>query len=109
MDEIGRIGAQQHELAMSEVEDAHHAGNDAEAENHKHDDRPEAQHFKDGVQRAFHSVPPAPALGRACRTLKDIRNYLLRFWYAGDDGVVRFRMERIAADVEAFHLRVADF
>ena len=58
MDKIGRIGAQQHKLAMSKVEDAHHAGDDAEAENHKHDDRPEAQHFKDGVQCAFHSAPP---------------------------------------------------
>jgi len=69
MDDIGRIGAEQHKLAMSKVEDARHAGDDAEAENHKHDDRPEAQHFKDGVRRTFHGVPPATEPGRARRPL----------------------------------------
>src|SRR6202045_205303 len=69
MDEIGRIGAQQHKLAMSEVEDAHHAGDDAEAENHKHDDRPEAEHVKNGVKRTFHGVPPAAGASPGCRSL----------------------------------------
>src|SRR5262249_27335408 len=59
VNEIRGVGTEQHELAMGEVEDAHHAGDDAESEHDEDDDGPEAQDFESGVQRAFHAASPA--------------------------------------------------
>src|SRR3981189_3984174 len=69
IDDIGRMGAEQRKLAMSKVEDAHHGGDDAEAENHKREDRLDAEPLKDGVRRTFHGVPPATEPSRAGRPL----------------------------------------
>jgi hypothetical protein len=63
VDEIGDVGAEQHELAMGEVEDAHHAGDDAEAQHDEDDDGPEAQDFENGVERAFHAGDLPEAAG----------------------------------------------
>src|SRR5262244_2064886 len=41
---------------MGEVEDAHHAGDDAESQHYEDNDGSEAQDFEGGVQRAFHAL-----------------------------------------------------
>src|SRR5262249_32011281 len=56
VNEIRGVGAEQNELAMGEVEDAHHAGDDAESQHYEDNDGPAAQDSEGGVQRAFHAL-----------------------------------------------------
>src|SRR5262249_33342583 len=63
VNKICDIGAEQHELAMGEIEDAHHARDNAEPQDHEDDDGPESQNFEGGVQHAFHAVSPAGKIG----------------------------------------------
>ena len=46
VDEIGDVGAKQDEFALGEVEDAHHAGDDAKPQDDQDDDRTETQYLE---------------------------------------------------------------
>ena len=52
--EIDGVGAEQHEFAMGEVEDAHHAGDDAEAEHDQHHHRGEGGDVEREFDREIH-------------------------------------------------------
>ena len=60
VDDIGDIGAKQDELALGEVEDAHHAGDDPEPQHDQDDDRAETQDLEQCDEQIIHSVSPAP-------------------------------------------------
>src|SRR5215469_5802096 len=48
---------------MGEVENAHHAGDDAKTQHHEDDDCPEAQDFKDGTEHGLHAASPVTDTG----------------------------------------------
>ena len=76
VNEVDGVGAEQHELSVRELEDAHHSCDDADSQHHEDHDGPEAQDFEGGVQRAFDAVLPAGGL----------RWPGCRWWSARQDG-----------------------
>ena len=60
VDDIGDVGAKQDELALREVEDAHHAGDDPEPQHDQDDDRAETQDLEQCDEQIIHAVSPAP-------------------------------------------------
>ena len=53
--QVHGIGAEQDELAMSEIENAHHAGDHTEAEHHQHEDGAEKrEHVEDDADDVLH-------------------------------------------------------
>src|ERR1700675_4462302 len=57
--EVGDIGTQQNELALREVEDTHHAGDDAEPKDDQNHDRAETQYLETRDDQISHGLPPA--------------------------------------------------
>ena len=45
--DVGRVGAEHHQLAVRHVDDAHHAERDGEPDGDEHEHRPEAQAEKE--------------------------------------------------------------
>src|SRR5258708_4843299 len=54
VDEIRDVSAKQDKLALSKVEDSHHAGNNAKTKDDQHHDRSKAQHLEECVYQAVH-------------------------------------------------------
>ena len=52
--EIGDVGPEQDELALREIEDAHHAGDDPEPQHDQDDDRAKAQDLERRDERVSH-------------------------------------------------------
>src|SRR5882672_4406121 len=59
MHDVSDVGAKQDELTLGEVEDAHHAGDDAEPEDDQHHDRTETQYLEKCDDQISHGLPPA--------------------------------------------------
>ena len=62
--QIGDIGAKKNEFALGEVEDPHHAGDDAESQHDQNDDRAETQN----LESCDKSVSHVPRSSQAART-----------------------------------------
>ena len=58
MHQVHRVGAEQDELAVGEVEDAHHARDHAETRDHQHDDGAEADDVERDAGDVFHDASP---------------------------------------------------
>ena len=56
LEQIDRVGAEQDELAVGEIEDAHHAGDDSQPEHDQHHHRDEGQHVERKFNREIHSL-----------------------------------------------------
>jgi hypothetical protein len=54
VDEIGDVGAEQDEFTLREIEDAHHAGDDAKSQHDEDDDRAEAQNLEQCNEQRIH-------------------------------------------------------
>ena len=54
MAQIHRVAPEQNELAVGEIENAHHAGDDAESEHDQHEDRAVGKHVEEKSDNAAH-------------------------------------------------------
>src|SRR5450631_3576029 len=72
---VGDIGAQQNELALREVEDTHHAGDDAEPKDDQNHDRAETQYLENRDDQISHAQPPSSH----CQSLNPLPVTRLRF------------------------------
>ena len=54
LEQIDGVGAEQDELAVGEIEDAHHAGDDSQPEHDQHHHRDEGQHVEGELDGCFH-------------------------------------------------------
>ena len=78
MEQIHRVASEQDELAMGEIEDAHHAGDHAEAEHDQHEDRAVGEDVKEKSDSTAHRMRSAKQARFVCAQSVPVRYQMLQ-------------------------------